>query len=180
MQTYLWQAIFDMLYVQFYMQRDVIHLWYIHIVMSSMSESIYVVSKNPFACFKPLITRAKIAHSVNFCCIQFAMLHCHKHAFMLKIICCMSRLTFWPLVEIIIELFLDMTLACDRTLIKYPTWIKLFMELNCTNHFSTYTEWAHNINEIKHMTNKIAHVGDGFRHGANFFGCNMNEYRHMT
>ena len=26
----------------------------------------------------------------------------------------------------------------------------------------------------------IAHIVDGFGHGANVFGCNMNEYRHMT
>ena len=29
------------------------------------------------------------------------------------------------------------------------------------------------------MTNKIAYIVDGFRHGANIFGCNMNEYRHI-
>ena len=41
-------------------------------------------------------------------------------------------------------------------------------------------KFAHFINEIKHMTCKFAHIVDGFGHGANTFGCNMNEYRHMT
>ena len=30
------------------------------------------------------------------------------------------------------------------------------------------------------MTYTIAHIVDGFGHSANIFGCNMNEYRHMT
>ena len=40
--------------------------------------------------------------------------------------------------------------------------------------------FAHNINEIKHMTFKIARFVDGFGYGANIFECKMNEYRHMT
>ena len=39
-------------------------------------------------------------------------------------------------------------------------------------------EYAHNINESKHMTYTIADILDRFRHSANIFGCNMNEYRH--
>ena len=34
-------------------------------LLCSMSESIYVVSENPFACFKSFITWASIAHSVS-------------------------------------------------------------------------------------------------------------------
>ena len=30
------------------------------------------------------------------------------------------------------------------------------------------------------MTYTIAHIADGFEHSANIFGCNMNEYQHMT
>ena len=41
-------------------------------------------------------------------------------------------------------------------------------------------KFAHSINEIKHMTCKCAHIVDGFGRGANTFGCNMNEYQHMT
>ena len=33
---------------------------------------------------------------------------------------------------------------------------------------------------IPYMTYTIAHIVDGFGHSANIFGCNMNEYRHMT
>ena len=36
------------------------------IVLCRMSESIYFVSKNPFACYNSLITLAKIVHSVSF------------------------------------------------------------------------------------------------------------------
>ena len=61
----------------------------------------------------------------NVCCIQFAMLYRQKHAFMLKIICCMSRLTFWLLVihAITTELIVDINLAC------YPTVITTLHEL---------------------------------------------------
>ena len=33
--------------------------------------------------------------------------------------------------------------------------------------------------KIKYMT-KIAHIVDGFGHGAKIFGSNMNEYGRMT
>ena len=57
----------------------------------------------------------------------------------------------------------------------------LHIKLN-TQHQIPYVthEFAHNINESKHMTYTIEHIVDGFGHSANIFGCNMNEYRHMT
>ena len=33
---------------------------------------------------------------------------------------------------------------------------------------------------IPYTTYTIAHIVDGFGHSANIFGCNMNEYRHIT
>ena len=41
-------------------------------------------------------------------------------------------------------------------------------------------KFAHNISESNHMKYTIAHIADGFGHSANIFGCNMNEYQHMT
>ena len=39
-------------------------------------------------------------------------------------------------------------------------------------------KFAHNINEIKHITYRptIAHIVDGFGQSPNIPGCNMNEY----
>ena len=44
--------------------------------------------------------------------------------FMLKIIRCMGRFTFWPF-SLTIQLFLDMDLACDPTFIKYPNELNI-------------------------------------------------------
>ena len=41
-------------------------------------------------------------------------------------------------------------------------------------------KFAHNINESKYNDIYIAHIVDGSGHRANIFGCNLNEYRHMT
>ena len=97
----------------------------VSMLLCSMSESIYVVSGNQFACFKLFITWAKMAHSVSIfvsssllCCFAKSMHSCSKF------ICCTSRLTFLPSLIITIELFLDMTSASDPTFKNYPTWIK--------------------------------------------------------
>ena len=57
----------------------------ISILLRSMSETIYVVSQNPFACFNSFITWAKIALSVSFfvassflCCIYKIIHLCSK------------------------------------------------------------------------------------------------------
>ena len=55
--------------------------------------------------------------------------------------------------------------------IAYKTEHDTYKILHVTHKF------AHNINKIKHMTYNIAHIVDGSGHGANIFGCNMNEYR---
>ena len=59
-------------------------LWY----LCSMYETVFVMSKNPFACFNSLLTWAKLAlPCVNSCCAQFAMLYLQNHSSMLEIIC---------------------------------------------------------------------------------------------
>ena len=98
---YLIRCIFSII-----MQRILIHSWYIQL-LCSMSKSIYmymyVVSINAFACFNTFKTLASIhGHQWHTLC-QFLlnrvcyMMYLRNHAFMLKIICCMGRFTFWPL-----------------------------------------------------------------------------------
>ena len=57
----------------------------------------------------------------NFCCAQFAMLCGQTNACMLKFVFSMGGFTFWPLVVVTGELFLEMNLACNQTFMKYPT-----------------------------------------------------------
>ena len=119
---HMWHAVFDMLYVLYATCPVLIH-YDISIMFCNKSENFYVVSKNPFVCFNSFVKGAKIALCVNFCCVQFAMLYLQKHSscsrlFMLpcKIMwhCQIQLLTFT------FELFSDMTLAWDPTVIKYP------------------------------------------------------------
>ena len=57
--------------------------------------------------------------------------------------------------------------------------------MDCEFEYRTYQiqhikhEFAHGINEIRHIACKIINILDGFGHGPYIFGCNMNEYRHI-
>ena len=80
-------------------------------MLCSVSETIYIVSRNPFVCVYSFILLAKIALSVSiFVASQFAMLYLQNHSFMLKIICAIrkiicgiGRITFGHLVSITIH-----------------------------------------------------------------------------
>ena len=78
----------------------------ISIMLCSMSETIYVVSKNSFVCFNSFITWAKIALSVSIfgassllCCIcKIKFIYTRDYLCCIgKIKCGIGRFTFWPL-----------------------------------------------------------------------------------
>ena len=58
--------------------------------------------------------------------------------------------------------------------------------MNGSGHVAYQTKYTtYQIPHVTHkvandMTCEIAHSVDGFGHGPNIFGCNMNEYQHMA
>ena len=63
-------------------------------------------------------------------------------------------------------------------MVSHFLWLSVLHTILANEHTTYIThKIALNINE---MTYTIAHIVDGFGHSVNLFGCNMNEYRHMT